>query len=80
MKRTGKRFLGPVADVEGRSRGSLGGMKPAGKGVKDQTMLSRGLHVEMLEPRPKDIIGFLAAVGVCFLVISLLVGLAGIGA
>jgi hypothetical protein len=26
-------------------------MKPAGKGVKDQTMLSRGLHVEMLEPR-----------------------------
>ena len=51
MKRTGKRFLGPVTDVEGRSRGSLGGMKPAGKGVKDQTMLSRGLHVEMLEPR-----------------------------
>lgn len=39
-----------------------------------------GTDFEMLRPRPKDIIGFLAAVAVCGLIIGLLTWLAGIGA
>ncbi|MDF1815817.1 MAG: sodium:solute symporter family protein [Verrucomicrobiales bacterium] len=35
---------------------------------------------EFMKPKPKDIIGFLASVGICFLVIGLLIWLAGIGA
>ena len=46
----------------------------------DDRRLLPGTDFEMLKPRPKDILGFLAAVGVCFLVIGLLVWLAGIGA
>ncbi|NIP95907.1 MAG: hypothetical protein GWO24_21725 [Akkermansiaceae bacterium] len=39
-----------------------------------------GTDFEMLRPRPKDVLGFLAAVAACFLIIGLLVWLAGIGA
>ena len=35
---------------------------------------------EFMKPRPKDVIGFLAAVAVCLVIIGLLVWLAGIGA
>jgi len=35
---------------------------------------------EFVRPRPVDVLGFLAAVGVCFLVIGLLLWLSGIGA
>ena len=46
----------------------------------DSRRLLPGTDFEMMRPRPKDIIGFLAAVGVCFVVIGILVWLAGIGA
>ena len=39
-----------------------------------------GTNFEMLKPTAMDIIGFLASVGVCFLIIRLLMWLAGIGA
>lgn len=39
-----------------------------------------GTDWEFMWPRPKDVIGFLAAVGVCFVVIGILLWLAGIGA
>ncbi|MAS96636.1 MAG: hypothetical protein CMO55_25890 [Verrucomicrobiales bacterium] len=39
-----------------------------------------GSSLEFTRPRPKDILGFLAAVAVCFVVVGFLVWLAGIGA
>ena len=39
-----------------------------------------GTNFEMLKPTRMDVLGFLGAVGVCFLVIALLAWLAGIGA
>ncbi|MDF1752741.1 MAG: sodium:solute symporter family protein [Verrucomicrobiales bacterium] len=46
----------------------------------DDRRLLPGTDWEFMRPKPKDIIGFLAAVGVCFVVIGLLMWLAGIGA
>ncbi|MEM7011431.1 MAG: sodium:solute symporter family protein [Verrucomicrobiota bacterium] len=45
----------------------------------DRKIFKKG-DLEFVVPRPKDIIGFVAAVIVCFLVIGLLIGLANIGA
>lgn len=46
----------------------------------DSRRLLPGTDWEFMKPKPKDIIGFLISVGVCFLVIQLLMWLAGIGA
>ncbi|MFT5469769.1 MAG: SSS family solute:Na+ symporter [Verrucomicrobiales bacterium] len=46
----------------------------------DDRRIFKGGNLEFTIPRPKDYLGFLAAVGVCFLVVWLLVWLAGIGA
>lgn len=45
----------------------------------DRKIFKKG-DLEFVVPRPKDILGFVAAVIVCFLVIGLLIGLANIGA
>ena len=42
-------------------------------------LLFPGTDFEFVKPRPKDYLGFLAAVGVCFLIIMLLIGLAKVG-
>ncbi len=39
-----------------------------------------GTDIEALRPRPSDVIGFLVSVAVCFLMIGILIWLAGIGA
>lgn len=46
----------------------------------DDRRIFPGGDLEFMKPRPKDIIGFLAAVAVCFVVIGFLVWLAGLGA
>ena len=46
----------------------------------DSRRLLPGTDWEFMKPKPKDIIGFLISVGVCFVVIQLLIWLAGIGA
>jgi len=46
----------------------------------DSRRIFPGGDLEFMWPRPRDIIGFLAAVAVCFLVIAFLLWLAGIGA
>ena len=42
--------------------------------------LYRRTDIEALRPRPSDVIGFLVSVAVCFLMIGILIWLAGIGA
>jgi SSS family solute:Na+ symporter len=46
----------------------------------DDGRIFPGTDWEFMRPKPKDIIGFLAAVAACFVIIGILVGLAGIGA
>jgi SSS family solute:Na+ symporter len=46
----------------------------------DSRRLLPGTDWEFMKPKPKDIIGFLISVGVCFVVIGFLTWLAGIGA
>ncbi|RMF40395.1 MAG: hypothetical protein D6753_11845, partial [Planctomycetota bacterium] len=46
----------------------------------DERKLLPGSDLEFVRPRPKDVIGFLASIGVCVLIIGLLVALARIGA
>lgn len=45
----------------------------------DDRKIFKGGNLEFTIPRPKDYLGFLASVGICFLVVWLLVWLAGIG-
>lgn len=45
----------------------------------EEKRLFPGTDLEFLRPRPSDVIGFAVSVAVCFLIISLLVWLAGIG-
>jgi SSS family solute:Na+ symporter len=45
----------------------------------DRLKLFPGTDLEFTRPRPKDWIGFLASVGVCFVIVGMLVWLAGIG-
>ena len=46
----------------------------------DDRRLFPGTDIEMIKPKPKDVIGFLISVGVCFVVIGFLLWLAGLGA
>ena len=48
------------------------------KRFEDKRLLP-GTNFEMLKPTKMDVLGFLAACGICFLIISLLTWLAGIG-
>ncbi len=52
----------------------------ADPGQFDDTKIFPGTDWEFSRPKAKDIIGFLAAVGVCAVVIGLLIWLVGIGA
>ncbi|MCZ6672579.1 MAG: sodium:solute symporter family protein [Verrucomicrobia bacterium] len=45
----------------------------------EDRLLFPGTDLEFVKPRPKDYIGFLASIGICFLVIAVLIWLAGIG-